>query len=380
MKKLFCVLLSFVFIICAAPTVSAQAAGDEEKPDISASAYALYCPQNGQLVLSNNENERKKPASTTKLMTALLTLEHAAKGNTTVTFTKDMTAEGSSMYLEYGDKLKLSDLAAGMMMCSGNDAANAAAIAISGSKEGFSELMNSRAQKIGMKNTHFVTPSGLDDDNHYSTAYDMALLMAQVLKNAELAGLISQKSATVNFINPENKNMTYSNHNRLLTMYDGCVGGKTGYTTAAGRCLVTAAERDNLTLICVTLDDKNDWNDHIALYDYGFSRLACYKSEDTAFKAEIPVAGGESDSVTVSGTSDCELVVGKSELDKIERKIRLDSFLFAPVKQGGKVGEIEYIMDGKTLYKTDLTAKSGSEYKRLKKGLFDYIKEFFTNG
>lgn len=311
-------------------------------------------------------------------MTSLITLEQAAKGNSNVTFTEKMTAEGSSMYLEYGDTLKLSDLAAGMMMCSGNDAANAAAIAVSGSFERFAALMNSRAQSLGMKNTHFVTPSGLDDDNHYSTALDMALLMAEVLKNKPLAQLVSQKSATVNFIKPGNKHMTYSNHNRLLKLYRDCVGGKTGYTTAAGRCLVSAAKRDNLTLICVTLDDKNDWNDHIALYDYGFAEFACFKN--SAFSAEVPVLGGEAESVKVSADENTGLVVEKDRLGDIKQRILLDSFLFAPVKKGARLGAVEYSLDGKVLYKADITAQSGTEYKNSSKGLIEKIKELFFNG
>lgn len=378
MKKTICVLISALIIIISVTAAGAAVDGESGKSDISASAYVLYCPQNGEIILSKNENERKKPASTTKLMTSLITLEQAAKGNKNVTFTEKMTAEGSSMYLEYGDTLKLSDLAAGMMMCSGNDAANAAAIAVSGSFERFSELMNSRAQSIGMKNTHFVTPSGLDDDNHYSTAFDMALLMAEVLKNKPLAELVSQKSATVNFIKPGNKHMTYSNHNRLLKLYKDCIGGKTGYTTTAGRCLVSAAKRDNLTLICVTLDDKNDWNDHIALYDYGFSKLACFRNP--AFSAEVSVLGGEADSVKVSADENTGIVVEKSRLNDIKQRILLDSFLFAPVKEGARLGAVEYSLDGRVLCKSDITAQSGTEYKNSSKGLIEKIKELFFNG
>lgn len=375
MKKLICVLFCVFIPVCH--TATAFAAG-KEQPAVSAAAYVLYCPQNGSIILSKNQNERKKPASTTKLMTSLLALEQAAKDDKTVTFDEKMTAEGSSMYLEYGDRVKLSDLAAGMMMCSGNDAANAAAFGMSGSFENFAQLMNSRAQSIGMKNTHFVTPSGLDDGDHYSTAYDMALLMAEALKNELLAELISQKSASVNFVHPNNKHMTYTNHNRLLTKYKDCVGGKTGYTEAAGRCLVSAAKRDGLTLICVTLDDQNDWDDHIALYEYGFSRLACYR--DPQFAADIPVLGGESDTVKVCSDGGCELVVPNGKQNQIKRKIMLDSFLFAPVKEGDKLGVIEYSLDGKTVRRAVITAQSGVDYKTASKGLFEQIKDILFNG
>ena len=372
MKKTITALVCVLIALCPAFAASAKSG---EAPSVSASAYALYCPQNGSMILSKNKDEHKKPASTTKLMTTLITLERSASCNETVTFTEKMTAEGSSMYLEYGDSLKLTDLAAGMMMCSGNDAANAAAIAVSGSFEGFSRLMNSRAQRIGMRNTHFVTPSGLDDDDHYSCAEDMALLMAECLKNERMSALISQKSATVNFISPSNKHMTYTNHNRLLSMYPDCIGGKTGYTTAAGRCLVTAAKRDGLTLICVTLDDKNDWNDHISLYDYGFSALACRGDSD--FSADIPVMGGESDTLRV-GSEGGELIVPREKLGDVRRTVRLDSFLFAPVNRGDIVGVIEYSLDGKILRRENIISLDSVEYKRRSKGLLEKIKELFN--
>lgn len=184
-----------------------------------------------------------KPASTTKIMTSLITLEEAASCNSEVTFKQEMVAEGSSMYLKVGEKVRLSDLASGMMMASGNDAANAAAYTISGSPEKFSQRMNEKAKQIGMTNTNFVTPSGLDDDNHYSSAKDMALLMSYALENDDFANLTAKKSVTVEFLEPKSKKTAYANHNRLLSLYPYCTGGKTGYTTVAGRCLVSSAKK-----------------------------------------------------------------------------------------------------------------------------------------
>lgn len=375
MKKFVSVIICFAIVLSFPMSVNA-----EEKPNVNAEAYVLYCADNGEIIASKDENKRMKPASTTKLMTTLLTLEQAAKGNKTVTFTKDMVAEGSSMYLKLGEKVKLSDLAVGMMMSSGNDAANAAAISISGSDGKFAELMNERAKQIGMKGTHFVTPSGLDDDNHYSTAYDLALLMAEGLKNEDFRNLTSQKSATVDFTEPADKRVTYSNHNRLLSLYEYCIGGKTGYTMAAGRCLVSAAEKDGLTLICVTLNDRNDWNDHKALYEYGFSQLAMYTSPDSYFCAEVPLVGAESDSVMVMGEDDFSLVTSESDKDKIERKIYLDSFLYAPIKENDTVGKIEYFLDGESVGGTALKAAQTVSEKKIHISIFQKIKEFFNHG
>lgn len=169
-------------------------------------------------------------ASTTKIMTTLITLEHAQANNKEVTFNKNMVAEGSSMYLKEGYKLRLSDLATGMMTVSGNDAANASAISISGSVEEFSKLMNDKAKQIGMSSTHFVTPSGLDDDNHYSTAVDMAHLMNYAMSNNDFAQLTAKKNVKVDYISPKDMSITYGNHNRLLSLYQYCNGGKTGFT------------------------------------------------------------------------------------------------------------------------------------------------------
>ena len=342
MKKLLAVVLSVFFAFACFLRVTAA-----DKPSVSATAFVLYCPDNGKIILSKNENKRMKPASTTKLMTTLLTLEEAAVG---------------------------------MMMSSGNDAANAAAVSISGSIKKFANLMNARASEIGMENTHFVTPSGLDDDKHYSTAYDLALLMAQCLENEAFADLTSQKSVAVSFEEPNNKKITYANHNRLLSMYSDCIGGKTGYTEAAGRCLVSAAKRDGVTLICVTLDDKNDWQDHINLYDHGFSQLSSYESPDSSLCIEVPCVGGESDVAAVMGESDVKLVVDGDKAKDIKRKIYLDNFVYAPVISGEALGRIDYTLDGKVIRSTSLVAVEDIAFHKIEKSLWDKIKDLFTNG
>ena len=372
MKKLAAIMLCAV---CAIFHVKAYAA---EVPRTGAQAYVLYCPDNGGILASKDENTHMKPASTTKLMTALITLERAAKGNEIVTFTKDMTAEGSSMYLKLGEQVTLRDLAVGMMMSSGNDAANAAALSVGGSTEGFAQLMNARASEIGMENTHFVTPSGLDDEDHYSTAYDLALLMAEGLKNEEFANLTSLKSAQVVFREPHDKRVTYTNHNRLLSLYKYRVGGKTGYTQAAGRCLVSAAEKDGLTLICVTLNDKSDWDDHISLYEYGFSRLKAVHSADSEYRLNVPLVGGEDDTVPVIGAKDFSAT---AEADaEIERRVMLDNFIYAPVESGRQVGRIEYRANGELLGAVPLLAAADAPEQQSPKGFFEWIKDLFKHG
>ena len=284
------------------------------------------------------------------------------------------------MYLEVGNIVTLRDLAAGMMMASGNDAANAVAITIAGSSEKFADRMNERASLIGMKNTNFVTPSGLDDDNHYSTAYDMALLMSYALENDDFAELTAQKTATVEFISPSGKKTTYANHNKLLSLYEYCIGGKTGYTMAAGRCLVSAAKKDGLTLICVTLNDRNDWNDHISLYEYGFSKLSCFESKDSEFVVDVPCVGGTDDLTTVAGEKDIKLVVPEADKENIVRKVYCDNFLYAPIKDNQTVGVIEYTLDGKIIESNNLIAIKKVNSIKENKNFFTRIKELFTYG
>ena len=238
--------------------------------------------------------------------------------------------------------------------------------------------MNERAAEIGMNNTHFVTPSGLDDDDHYSTAYDLALLMAEGLKNADFADLTSLKSAQVVFREPNDKRVTYTNHNRLLSLYEYCIGGKTGYTQAAGRCLVSAAKKDGLTLICVTLNDKSDWDDHISLYDYGFSRLKAVRSDDSEYRLDVPLVGGESDSVPVVGGKDFSATVPDDA--EVERRVVLDNFLYAPIGEGRQVGRIEYRADGELLGAVPLIAAADAPERQYQRGFFDWIKDLFTHG
>ena len=372
MKKLFSIFLCAVLLIGISVIPI-----DAEDMSISAAAYELYCPDNGQVILSDQADRQLPMASTTKIMTTLITLEYAAKDNIAVEFTEEMTAEGSSMYLKIGEKVTLYDLAVGMMMQSGNDAANAAAIAIAGSTDAFADLMNEKAREIGMTNTHFVTPSGLDDEQHYSTAHDMALLMAQALKNKAFAEITAQTSMTVDFISPSNKHVTYPNHNRLLKLYDSCIGGKTGYTDTAGRCLVTAAERDGLTLIAVTLDDRNDWNDHTALYDYGFDHLkAVQPSVD--IPDSVCVVGGTGDTADLSVTDDSPLIIPADQADFVQSTLILPAFFYAPIQQGEETGRLIYTLNGEAVAEKPITFADSVAYHDKKRDILQYIKDIFN--
>lgn len=301
-------------------------------------------------------------ASTTKIMTSLLALEEARENNIIVEFTEDMQAEGSSMYLKKGDRVRLSDLAVGMMTVSGNDAANAAAVALGGSIEKFASLMNARAEKIGMKNTNFVNPSGLPDDDHRSTVYDMALLMAEAMKNESFAKLTKEKEVTVDFVSPESQRVTYSNHNRLLSMYEYCIGGKTGYAKSTGRCLVTAAQKGNLRLIAVTFNDRNDWKDHIALYEYGYEKFAAVTAGNTDDIYSVNVMGSSENTVLAGVKENKKIVIEKSLLNEVKTRVYLPPFQFAPVMDEQVIGVVVCTRGEEVILKNEIIAKTSADY------------------
>ncbi len=370
-RSVLCIALAFVLIVCVP---EAHAAG---KTDVSAQACVLFCANTGELVLEKNSDKIMPMASTTKIMTALLALEKCSTDDETVEFTYDMISEGSSMYLKVGEKIRLSELVKGLLAASGNDAANAIAISMCGSTEKFCKLMNSRARSIGMNNTNFVTPSGLDDENHYSTAYDMALLMNCAMQNEAFRDIVSQQDIEVTFEEAEKQKAIYHNHNRLLSEYEYCIGGKTGFTKKSGRCLVTCAEKDGITLIAVTLNAPDDWNDQKAMYDYGFENLRACCQDDTNVNISLPVAGGEQNHVTVNAECKMPYVYNINGVDVIDRKYFLPHFVYAPVKKGDALGKIVYYKNGKLFREVPLVAESTVPLDTQKESIFENIKNWF---
>lgn len=334
--------------------VPAQAQG----PAVSAESAVLISAQSGQVIYEKNAHERRAMASTTKIMTALLALEEAERsGDPVVEITQEMVAvEGSSMGLQPGNRLRLSEMTAGMMLASGNDAANACALFLSGSQEGFAGLMNERARQIGMADSSFVTPSGLDDEQHFSTAYDMALLAREALKNQAFADIAASFTRQVEFMEPAGP-VTYTNHNKLLEQYEGCIGVKTGFTKKAGRCLVSAARRQGVVLIAVTLNAPDDWDDHTALLDYGFSTLQPVAFDGSQVLGRVPLAGAEGDSLPVQGAAGGMASFLAADVGQITRQVQLPRFLYAPVKAGDQVGRVRYLLGGEEVYSLPICAK-----------------------
>ncbi len=243
---------------------------------VSSSGAILMEQKTGRVLYENNSHEIRRIASITKIMTAIIAIE-SGKMNDTVKVSKNAVyTEGSSVYLTPGESIKLQDLVYGLMLRSGNDAATAIAEHVGGSEEGFVFLMNQKAEELGMENTMFSNPHGLDDhEKHYSTPFDMAILTKYVMEN-EIYQTIS--GTKVYKFEREEGPQQWKNKNRLLTeKYKYCTGGKTGFTKRAGRTLVTTASKDGLDLISVTLDGPDDWNDHISMYEYGFKNFQLKK-------------------------------------------------------------------------------------------------------
>lgn len=346
-KKITAALLSFLFLLMGL-SVSA-----EEVPEISAYAAILYDPLTGTVLYERNSREVLPMASTTKIMTALLAFESGC-ANESVKVSEEMVAvEGSSMGLMTGDVLTLGSIAEGMMMASGNDGANAIALYLGGTAEGFAELMNARAAEIGMTQTNFVTASGLDAEGHGSTAYDMALLAAEAMECPEFADTVGQFSLMVDFIEPE-KTVRYDNHNRLLNMYEDCTGIKTGFTKKAGRCLVSSAERDGAELICVTLNAPDDWNDHIALFEYGFAQF--FEQALMTKPCTVPVVGGEGANVVCLPDSEPTLMLPKGTAVTV--RVELPRFVYAPIKAGESIGTAVYTANSTEIARVPLSAEN----------------------
>ncbi|KAB2338371.1 D-alanyl-D-alanine carboxypeptidase [Cytobacillus depressus] len=264
MKKLLFLPLIAVLLIGMIP--------QQAKASVSVSAHSaiLMEQSTGRILFEKDAHTRKRIASITKIMTAILAIESGKMDEMVKVSEKAVRAEGSSVYLQPGEKIKLEDLVYGLMLRSGNDTAVAIAEHIGGSLDGFVFLMNQKAEEIGMANTHFANPHGLDDhENHYSTAFDMALLTRYAMKNKEYAKISGTKVHTAPNPN-ESWDRKWTNKNRLLKEYEYCTGGKTGFTKRAKRTLVTTATRDKLNLIAVTLNGPDDWNDHIQMYEMGF--------------------------------------------------------------------------------------------------------------
>ena len=326
-----------ILLLLAALLLNPASPPGNEPPAISAECAAL-AGEKGELLLEKNADARRLIASTTKLMTALVALEHSKLADEVEIPGACCGIEGSSMYLQAGEKYTVQELLTGLLLASGNDAAQALALHCGGDTARFVAWMNEKAAALGMEDSHFANPHGLDDPEHYGTAADLAKLMAACLREPALLGILKQDHAAI-------REQYYGNHNKLLGSCPGCLGGKTGYTQAAGRCLVSACERDGTRLICVTLNAPEDWKDHKSLYDWGFAH---YVSRDVCktLSYRLPVYGGDAGEIELRAEP-LELLLPKDA--ELRLSVELPGYVLAPVRKGEIGGRVTVFRNGQVL-------------------------------
>lgn len=339
----FAVLLAVLLLnVCLFPLRSLA------KTTVSGECAVLYEPSTHTFVYKKNHSLRRPMASTTKIMTALLAIENANLSDVVTVTAESVGVEGSSVCLVEGERLSMKDLLYLMMLESANDAASAIAIYVGGSIAKFAEMMNERASVIGLNDTNFKNPHGLPSKDHYTSAADLARLTAEALKNDTFAEIVSTKSITLKIHNGETS-YTASNHNKLLRMYDGATGVKTGFTKKSGRCLVGAAERNGVSLICVTLNASDDWNDHIRLFDHGFELFERIElAAANQYSYTLPVLGGTESDLRCFNTESVSAVLPKKR-ESIETKVELNRALVAPIERGETVGYVTFTCEGATI-------------------------------
>ncbi len=342
-------------------------------PATTAASAALFDPGSGCFLLETNADERRPMASTTKIMTALVVLECCTLDTTVKIPREAVGVEGSSIYLFENEEITVRTLLYALLLNSANDAAAALAIHTAGSIAAFATLMNEKAAALGLQNTHFTNPHGLYDEAHYTTARELALITAAALQNETFAEIVATKRYSV----PQNgtdATRLFLNHNRLLRTYEGAVGVKTGFTKKSGRCLVSAATKNELTLIAVTLNDPNDWRDHTALLDWGFAEYEGYSPVPEALS--IPVVGGVATEVTVL-PNDCFSLTLPRGHGEITCTVELPRFLFAGFAASCEVGRLVYRADGEIIGTIPLKTANGVEKSKLNRTFFEKLQEIF---
>ena len=351
-------------------TVSAEQSQDTS-PSVSARSAALYQPDTKRFVFTKNSKQRMPMASTTKIMTALVALENLGSLDEAVEIDGSAVGtEGSSAYLKLGDVVTAEELLYALLLQSANDAAVALAIHIGGDVETFADMMNERCEKIGLSDTHFTNPHGLDDKEHYTTAEDLSKIAAEAMDNEIFCAIASTYKKT---LRDEQRQRTYVNHNKLLNLYDGACGVKTGYTDEAGRCLVGAAEKDGVRLISVTLDAPSDWQDHKKMLDFGFSCFTCKTlAEVYEYSYDIPIIDKNGETVRVTNTHELS-VVFEGDIGQIKKNVKLPKFISHSLKKGDVIGSVDFTADGETIGSVSICVTEDVTVKEQKENIFSRI-------
>lgn len=343
-------------------------------PSTSAESAVLIDSKTGRIMYSLNHNLRRPMASTTKIMTALLAIEYGELDSIVKVKSSAVGVEGSSIYLAKDEEILLKDLVYGLMLRSGNDAAVAIAEHISGSVDKFVELMNKKAKDIGAINTNFVNPHGLHDPNHFSTAYDLAIITREAMK----MDFFREVSKARTWVADREINQYFSNKNDVVWKYKGGDGVKIGYTRVAGRCLVASATRDEMQLIAVVINDGNWFNDSYRMLDYGFDNykptLLLSKSQ---FLKKIEILNGDRDFLNLLYEEDLIIPVKEEEKEKIKIVLDLPDSLNAPIYKGQKLGSIKFFLEGELLYTKEVKSTIEVTKPKPKSNFIKFIKSIF---
>lgn len=344
-------------------------------PSVSAKSAVVIDAETGRILYEQDAHTRRGMASTTKIMTALVALENAELETVVSVDPRACGVEGSSVYLFENEKITMETLLYALMLQSANDAAAAIAYEIAGGIEEFAGMMNERADMLGLTATHFENPHGLDGNTHYTTAYELALIAAEALENEVFAEIVSTEKKAVALHNGTATRLLV-NHNRLLREYDDIIGVKTGFTKKCGRTLVSAAERDGIRLICVTLNDGNDWTDHRALLDYGFSLYEeVTLAEAEEFQYRVSVCGGMYSFVNVNN-KDGLMVTLPVMHGTVTMITELPRFLYAGVEKGDLIGKNVFYADGKKIGEVLLYAEETVPIQKKEKNIWQKLFPF----
>jgi D-alanyl-D-alanine carboxypeptidase len=368
-------------ILAIAAMVSNPALMQAAPPAITthAEAAALIDVKSGRILYSKQGDKQMLIASLTKIMTAIVAIEHGKLSDTVKVSKNAFGKEGSSLYLKLGEEMSLQHMLYGMMLRSGNDAATAIAEHIGGTVEGFAYMMNEEADLIGMEHTHFMNPTGLNQEGHYSTANDMAKLVAYALKNPVFQEIVKTKEKTAP--NPNQPwDYKWKNKNKMLEIFDGADGVKTGYTKLAKRCLASSATRGGQQLAVITLNDPDDWADHTRLLDYGFRYYPLDRLIEKGEAVDMPAIRQYADADTQAKTERApEAVAGttffyalaEGEKEKIGRSI-VPADTRSAAYRLGELGRLEFSLNGQTIGSVPLYAKGDPRLSRNEQAAFSF--------
>ena len=360
---------TIILITAALTALLCQAHAFADAPEPSAHSAILTCADTGDVLYEKNADEPMLIASTTKIMTAIVVIENTDIDSAVEIKPEWCGAEGSTMYLQAGQRYTVRQLLLGLMLASGNDAAVALACNTAGDIDSFAAMMNEKAAELGMTNSSFKNPNGLDEDGHYSCARDLATLAAYCMENEDFADIVSRGSCTIG-------DLTFINHNKLLWNCEGCIGVKTGYTIAAGRTLVSCAQRGGMRLVCVTLNAPDDWDDHISLYDWGFSNYSLTRISPDSFSASIPIIASECRTGKLVPDGSITLLTDRGS--EVTAKLEIPRFAYAGAFAGEKAGTVKLFVNGELAAQEDLVYTEDAPVNKDERlSAFERVMKFF---